>query len=199
MAVVTDIDSDARELCIEDRIAGISGSEVKLLPESGMHVRNMVLPVLAQVSAVRVDDRRGIEIKAGHLLFVHRNDHCHAVLGGNPLHQFGGGAVWDAFGQFVPANILLRAKIGSVEKFLKAKHADFFLGSLLDQLEVLLDHGLFDLRQRMIAAKRVARLDQATANDSRHGSTSERGSLYQSGILNDRPREISSASLDSVM
>src|SRR5258708_5380147 len=46
MPVVTNVDSNLREPEIEYWITEIAGPEIKLLPESGSHVRNVCLPVL---------------------------------------------------------------------------------------------------------------------------------------------------------
>src|SRR5258708_16811854 len=52
MAVVADIHPDARELRIEHGITHISRGEVKIFPESRMHLRNVMISVFSQVSAV---------------------------------------------------------------------------------------------------------------------------------------------------
>src|ERR1700675_1516825 len=70
MAVVADVDADAGVFRFENGIALVSGGEIKFLPESGMHVRDVVLAVLAQVLAVGINDRGGVEVQAGHLLLV---------------------------------------------------------------------------------------------------------------------------------
>src|ERR1035438_8336039 len=175
MAVVTDVNSNTRKFCFEYGITKIAGSEIKLLPEAGMHMRNVMLAVLAQIRAIRIDNSRGIEIEARHLLFINRDDDRHAVLGGNLLHEQSSGSAGNALGQVVPANVLLGAEIRAVEKFLQAEDLHFFFGGLLDQLEVLVDHRLLDLRQRTVGAAGVARLNQTTAHIAGHGGTSERG------------------------
>jgi hypothetical protein len=80
-----------------------------------MHVRDVVLAVFAQIFAVGVDDRGGVEVEAGHLLFVDRDHDHHAVFGGDLLHQLRGGSVGNALGQVVPADVLLGAEIRTVE------------------------------------------------------------------------------------
>ena len=135
-----------------------------------MAVRDVMLAIFAEIFSVGVDDGGGVEVDAGHLLFVDRDDDHHVVLLGDLLHQLGGGAVGDALGQFVPAGVLLGAEIRAVEKFLQAEDLRFLLRGLLDQLEVLVDHGLANLRQRTIGGNGVAGLNQGAADIAGHGS-----------------------------
>ena len=65
VAVVADVDADLRVARLEDRIAEVAGLEVVLLPEAGRDLRDVVLPVLAEVGAVGVDDRGGVVVHAG--------------------------------------------------------------------------------------------------------------------------------------
>ncbi len=127
-----------------------------------------MLAVLAQIAAVGVDHGGRVVINAWHLLFVHRNHHHHAMLGRNFLHQTDGRAVGDALGQFVPPGILLRTKIGAVKKLLQAENLRLLAGGLIDQFQVLVDHRLSDLRERAFGGKRVAGLNQGTANIAGH-------------------------------
>src|ERR1017187_7423613 len=64
MAIVANVDADACMLGCKDRIAKIAGSKVKLLPKSGMAVRDVVLAVFSQVAAVSIDHSGGVEINA---------------------------------------------------------------------------------------------------------------------------------------
>jgi hypothetical protein len=91
-----------------------------------MHVRDVVLAVLAEILAVGVDDGGGVEVQARHLLFIDRDHDHHLVLGRDLLHQLGGRSIGNALGQVVPANVLLGAEIRTVEKFLEAEHLHFF-------------------------------------------------------------------------
>src|SRR5713101_280731 len=74
MAVVTDVHADAGVTSLEGGVAGVSGREVKVFPEARMAMRNMVLAVFAEIAAVGVDDRGGVEVDAGHLDFVNGHD-----------------------------------------------------------------------------------------------------------------------------
>src|SRR5262249_35080951 len=52
VTVVTDINADTRERSVEARIAEVAWPEVKLLPETGIHVRYVILAVLAEILPV---------------------------------------------------------------------------------------------------------------------------------------------------
>src|SRR5579863_1466341 len=169
MAVVTYIDADSSVLCFEDRIAEIARCEIKLLPESRVTVRDMVLAILAQIAPVSVDHRRGVEINSGHLFFVNRNHNHHAMFSCDFLHHAYRRAIGNALGEFVPARILFRTKIRAVEKLLQAQDLCFLSRCLFDQLQVLVDHRLSDLWKRTLGAERIAGLNQGTAHVSRHG------------------------------
>jgi hypothetical protein len=173
--VITDIYADGSVLGFENGIAQIARREVELLPESGMHVRDVVLAVLAQIASVCIDDCGSIEIHSRHLLFVNRDYDCHLMFGGDLLHQLGSRSVWNSFCELVPADVLLGAEIGAVEQLLQAKDFHFFLCRLLDKLKMLVDHGFLDLWQRAVAAQHVTRLDEATAHNAGHECTSARG------------------------
>src|SRR5216684_3540245 len=62
MAVIADVHSDARIFRLKDGITLIARGEIKFFPESGMHVGDVVLAVLAQIFAVGINDRGGIEV-----------------------------------------------------------------------------------------------------------------------------------------
>src|ERR1700678_4403526 len=98
MAVVANVNSDAGVLGFKNRIAKIAGSKVKLLPESGMAVRDVMFAVFSQVAAVGIDDSGSIEINAGHLLLVNRNHNHHAMFGGDLLHQANRRPIGNALG-----------------------------------------------------------------------------------------------------
>src|SRR6267378_7005732 len=74
MAVVTDVHTDAGVPSLEYGVAGVSRREVKLFPEPRMAMRNVMLAVFAEIAAVGVDDRGGVEVDAGHLDLVDRDD-----------------------------------------------------------------------------------------------------------------------------
>src|SRR5258708_1164151 len=173
MAVVADVDSDSRILGFEDGISQVAGSEVKLFPESGMAVRNVMLAIFPQISSVGIDHRGSVEVNARHLLFINGDDNHHAMLRSNLLHEPDSRPIGHALGQFVPASILLGAKVRAVEKLLQAEDLGLLLGGLLDQLDVLIDHRFSDLSQGAIGAESVAGLNQGTTDNPRHGSSEE--------------------------
>ena len=168
MAVVANVNADASILCLKHGIAQIARSEIKLFPESGMAVRDVMLAVFAEIAAIGVDHRGGVEINAGHLLLVNRDHNDHAMFRGEFLHHAHRRTIGHALRQFVPTRILLRAEVRAVEKFLQAQDLRFLSRRLFDQLEVLVDHRLSDLGKRAIGAERIAGLNQGTAHNSRH-------------------------------
>src|SRR5439155_1522100 len=86
VAVVADVHADLPHGGVEDRVAEVAGAEVELLPEA-VDVRDVRLAVLAEVLAVGVDDRGGVVVDAGLILFIHRDDQHHPVLPGQLLHE----------------------------------------------------------------------------------------------------------------
>src|SRR5215831_1218877 len=113
--VITDIDSDPCVPCIKSREAQVARSKVKLLPKSGQAVRNMCLSVFAKVLAIGIDDRGGVVVNAGHLLFIDRDDHRHLVSSSDAAHQSCSRPVRNSFDQIVPVWILFRGKVGAVK------------------------------------------------------------------------------------
>src|SRR5438270_5667551 len=168
MPVIADVNAHASVASLEDRISGVTRSEVKLLPESWSDLRNVVLAIFAEILSVRIDHRSRVEIETGHLFFVNRDDNHHLVFGRDLLHQFRGWAIGHALRHLIPLLILFRAKVRAVEEFLKTEYLHLLLRGLLDELQVLVDHGFLDLSQAVIWAKRIARLNEAAADNSRH-------------------------------
>ena len=97
------------------------------------------------------------------------------MFGCNLLHELDCGTLRYALREVVPPNILLRAEIRPVKQFLQTKDFDFLARRLLDQLEVLVDHCLLDFGQWVIGTQCITSLDEPTAHDAGHESTSERG------------------------
>jgi hypothetical protein len=63
---------------------------------------------------------------------------------------------------------LLSAKVGPIKELLQTENLDFFLGRLLDELKMFVDHRLLDFRPGVIGPKHIPGLNQATANYPRH-------------------------------
>src|SRR5215813_4353888 len=168
MAVVADVDPNPSIARLEDEITRIARREIELLPESRSHLRNVMLPVFPEIGSVGVDNRGSVEVQACHLFFVYRNDDNHLVLRGALLHQLRRWTVWNALSHLVPLLVLLSAEIRTVKKFLKTQDLHLLLRSLLDQLQVLVDHRLLDLGKAVIGAKWIVGLDEATADSSGH-------------------------------
>ena len=128
VAIVADVDSDICELGLEDRIAEVAGFEIKLFPETRRTMRDVVLPIFAEILAIGIDNRRSVVVNTFEVFFVNRNDDGHAVLLGDLLEQPGGGAVGDLLGGVVPLGLLLGAEVGRVEHLLQAQHLHAGLG-----------------------------------------------------------------------
>src|SRR6266481_1712749 len=174
VAVVADVHTDAGITSLEDGVAGVSRREIKLFPKSGVTMRNVVLAVFAQIAAVGVDDRSGVEVDAGHLDLVNRDDEDHLVLLGELLHHGDGGAVGDAFGQLIPASLLFGAEIRAVEELLQSEDLHFFLCGIGDQALVLGDHFLSDFGERELFRRPLTLgLNQAAADDTGHATPPE--------------------------
>jgi hypothetical protein len=143
MTVITYVYPDLRILCLEDGIAKVAGLEEELLPEAGS-MWDMVLPVFPQKSTVCIDDSSRIVKDPGLLFFIHRHDHDHIVffgIGGHPLH---GGSGY-RLRRVIPGAVLPGAEIRGIEYFLETKYLYTTFSRLLDERDMLLKHGFFDL------------------------------------------------------
>jgi hypothetical protein len=70
-------------------------------------------------------------------------------------------------GEFVPFRLLLGAEVGAVEQLLQAEDLDFFLGGGGDQVLVLVDHLLLDLREGVFLGRPFTfSLNQTAAHDA---------------------------------
>src|SRR5918993_762398 len=170
VTVVADVDADASGGGVEHRVSEIARAEVELLPESWRHVGNMVLAVLAEIPAVRVDDRRRVVVDAGHLFFINRHHHDHAVLLRDLLHQADRRTIRDSFDHLVPAALLLGAEIGPVEELLQAQELHAAAPCLLDERHVLVDHAALDLVGAAVERNVGFDLYESAADDAVHGA-----------------------------
>jgi hypothetical protein len=140
--VVADVHADARVAGLEGGVAQVARLEEELLPEA-VGVRDVVLAVLAQEGAVRVNHRRGVVVHARHLALVDGDDHGHLVLlrvDGQPLH----GGAGHLLGDVMPLRVLRGTEVGAVEDLLQAENLDTALARLLDEGQVLVEHRLPD-------------------------------------------------------
>src|SRR5713101_4301629 len=115
VAVVADVDADAGMTSLEDGVTGVSRREVKFFPEAWVTMGNMVLAVFAEVATISIDDGGSVEVDAGHFDFVDRDNKNHLVFLSELLHGRDRRTARDLFGEFVPAGLLLGAKIRAVE------------------------------------------------------------------------------------
>src|SRR3954470_10689007 len=147
VAVVADVDTDLPDLGVEDRPAEVAGSEVELLPES-RYLGDVVLAVLAEVRAVRVEHGGGVVEDAGLLLLVHRQDEDDALFLGQRLESLDDGAVRNLLGVLVERLVLDLAEVRPVEQLLEAQDLSTLRGRVPGRLLVYLDHRLLVARPR---------------------------------------------------
>src|SRR2546426_6150560 len=171
MAVVADVHAHAPEARFNHRIAGVAGREVKFSQNPRMAVRNMVLAVLAEVAPAGINHGGGIEINSGHLHFINRHNQHHAVAPRKTLHALYRGPLGDALGEFIPARLLLGAKVRPVEKLLEAEDLHLPLGRIGHQALVLRDHLFLDVGERKLFRRPfTVRLNEAATNQARHST-----------------------------
>src|SRR3954467_3098076 len=168
MAVVANVNADLSRGGIEDRITEVARPEVELFPEPWSHVRDVVLAVLAEVLAVRIDHRGRVVVDAGDLLFINRHHHHHAVLLRDRLHGLNSGAVRNPLDHVVPERLLLGAKVRTVEQILEAQHLYAAASGFIDQRQMLVEHPLLDVVGRALERDVCLDLNQSATYDPRH-------------------------------
>src|SRR4051812_40502523 len=119
MPIVADVNADLRVPRLKRRVSEIPWLEEIFLPEPG-RLRDVILPVFAEVRSVGVDDSGGVVINARHLPLIYGNDDHHLVALGNLLHQLGRRS-GHGFSDIAPLRILTRTEVRAVENFLKAE------------------------------------------------------------------------------
>ena len=92
-------------------------------------------------------------------------------------------AVGNLLGQLVPARLLLGAEVGAVEQLLQAEDLDALLAGVLDERQVLVDHPLLDVVGGSLERDVRLDLDQAAADDSRHGRKVPQSRTGRSGSM----------------
>ena len=172
VTIITNVDADAGDLGFKSRKAEIARREVELLPESRQAMRDVRLAVLAQVRAVGVNHRRRVVVDAGHLFFINRHNHRHAMCARDLLHQPCRRALRDAFDQIIPVRVLLGGEVWAIEKLLQADDLHATAGGVFDHSHMLIDHSLLDLFNRAFGRLAVGSLYESASHDSRHGQFS---------------------------
>jgi hypothetical protein len=168
MAVVADVDADLAGGGVEYRISEIARTEIELLPESWTDVGDVVLPVLAEIRAVGIDYRGGVVVDTGDFFLVNRHHQNHPVCLRDRLHRSNGRAVGDSLDHFVPARLLLGAKIRPVEEFLQTEHLHAPPCRLFDERQVLVKHPLLDVVCGTFEGDVSPDLYQSAAHDPAH-------------------------------
>src|SRR5262245_47393451 len=145
VAVVAYVHANVGELRLEDRIAEIARSEIKLLPKTGSTVWDVVLAIFAQVFPVRIDYGSGVVIDALQVLLVYGDDQRHAVFLCDLTHHLYRWAVGDFLHHAVPSWRLLGTEIGAGKNLLHAQDLCTSRGSLVDELQMLFYRVALDL------------------------------------------------------
>ena len=141
-------------------------------------MRNVVLAILAEIVAVGVDHGRGVVVDAGHLFFVNRDNDHHAVLLRHFLHQLRRRAVGNLFDGFVPACLLLSAKVRRRKDFLHAKNLHALFCGVFDHPKMFFYIQPYDVFDRRIGRPGVFRLNQSAFNCSCHINSRVSGFKY---------------------
>src|SRR6478736_1664981 len=168
MPVVTDVHADACEGRIKTRITKVTRTKVKLFPEAGVHVRYVVLTILAEILAVRIDHCSSVVIDASDLFFVDRHDDYHAMLFRYFLHETNSRAVRNTFDSFVPARLLFGAEVRCREDLLHADNLNTLLSCLFDKTKMLFDVQPFDFFNRCVSRSSISALYQSAFNCAWH-------------------------------
>src|SRR5215471_7530017 len=137
--LVADVDADPAHRGVEHRVPEVAGAEVVLLPEA-LHLRDVVLAVLAEEGAVGVDHRGGVVVDALLLFLVDRHDQHHLVLPRHVAHQPDCGAVGHPLGPGVPLRLLYLAEVRAVEEFLQASDTSALRRGIADRGHRVLHH-----------------------------------------------------------
>ena len=117
VTLVADVDADPTDRRVEYGIPKVAWPEVELLPEAG-DLRNVILPVLSEITPVRVDDRGRVVENAGMLDFVNGDDDHGAVLPRHVHELPDRRPFWHWFSPVVPRAVLDLAEVRPVEQFL---------------------------------------------------------------------------------
>src|SRR5687768_6374272 len=181
VAVIADVHADIRITRLEHRVAEVPGAEVELLPEPGRAVRDVVLPILAEIRAVGIDDSGGVVVDAGAVLFVEWHDDDHLVLLGDLLHEPSGRPARDGLDRVIPSCTLLGAEVRAGEDLLHAEELHAFLPRTLDQRHVLGNVRLADGLERFSGAAGVRGLNETGFDETRHLPDSRNGECDPEG------------------
>jgi hypothetical protein len=141
MAVVANVDADLANGGVKHGKVVVAWTEVELLPEA-TDVRDVMLAVLAEIRAVRVDDSCRVVKESCHLALVHREHHDQPEFFGECLEPLGGWSVWDCLRVVVVLDVLNLAEIWSVEQLLETDDLGSIGCGLSSIFLMELDHGL---------------------------------------------------------
>src|SRR6185369_11038800 len=67
VAVIADVDADARIGSVECRVSEIARAKIEFLPKARIDVRDVVLSILAEIFSISIDDCGGVVVDTGDL------------------------------------------------------------------------------------------------------------------------------------
>ena len=170
--VVADVDADLRERRLEHGISEVARTEIELLPESGLAVRDVRLAVLAEVLSVGVDHGGRVVVDPRLIFLVDRRHDHHPMLLRELAHQGNRRAIRYALGEVIPPCLLFGAEVRSVEELLQAEDLDLLARRLANERDMVVDHRLLDRRELAIGSEHVPRLDESAAYRPGHTNDS---------------------------
>jgi peptidyl-prolyl cis-trans isomerase B (cyclophilin B) len=122
--------ADAGKLGVPSQESKVPWRKVKLLVKKRV-VRNVHLAVLAEITSIRVDDRRGIVVNSRRAPLEERSDYDHAEFLGNRLHSLGR-RPGDRFCQLEVFVIFDLTKVDGAKELRQAYDLRALCGSLSD-------------------------------------------------------------------
>ena len=138
----------------------------------------MVLAILTEKGAVRVDHRGGIVVDAGDRHFIHRHHEHDGQFARQILHQVRRRPVGNRLGRGIPLRILFGAEVWAVEELLQAYDLRAARRGFPNELDVFLDRTRLVHLDRFGPVGFVVRLDQADRDDvgrRAHRATGKKG------------------------
>src|SRR5215813_9476267 len=169
VSVITNVNTDFRELRLENGITEIAGPEIKLFPKAGRAMRNVVLAIFSEILSVGIDNGCGVVVNALEILLVNRDDQSHTVFFCNLAHHLNGRAVRNFFHHAIPPRGLFGTEVRTCEDFLQAQDLRTLRGGFFDQLQMLFDRIALDLFERFFSGSGASSLNEGTSNNARHG------------------------------
>src|SRR5262249_34165282 len=145
---------------VENGVAEIAGTEIKLLPKSRRNVRDVRFAVLTEIGSVVLDHGCGVVVNALLLDLIDRYDQRDVQFAGEIAHGADGWSVRNRLCEVVPARGLLRAEVRAVEDLLETNNLRAIGRRLPDISGVFVEHRILRVGQRGLGRGRVRSLNQ---------------------------------------